>query len=654
MVGPFCLITLESQRKEIELHRQELVQETKLLVSKKKQLLLSPFNELHSEPKLRELISHFKKAHIQSIPSGDLDIEFESYLRREMFQISTLDDIDKLRTTADRVVKLEYILLKEKSKMHLVSQYVDAAIQELEAEKEEYRVMRHKYENLVGMEKDLHRYKQDMDEKEARFSSMLAEFRDRVYKVFDYFRDIIQVKKGNSFSIHTILELDLNDSKKPLWAKLESQDRFKDPENKRFIRKGLHEQLNQSLKDIDIIIDVQKSLLNDVRECNEHKLLKDLKQQWEAQQLSSLSNQSILAITSKKLEKMEWIKKVLDTESKFLDEERKWVERERNAILNQKSREHGNKLNFLGTLNSDSFDFINSSLKGPRHRHTDSEVNKTKDKLENEIEVLEKYTDEIRNELDRINEEKLILIDKDEVLQKEKLNLLLQYESIKKLENFYNEYHPKDQQILVEGIEIDHGNIRELFQKYLKISNKENPRFYDTKDHSLMITFSLYKMIYCLFHIACFHQYPEEDKLLIYFHLWKAKTQLDKQIDSRKLKIFSINTYMDVTYKAQDEDTWFEIFWERNKAKMLSQHVISDRKRTIHEEHLYVERKRIERDMKRYWKFKSQKALKMLFLHLRRKLRYILAFSFMKYRINVLVASRQKIRNKPRFLTLKE
>lgn len=41
-----------------------------------------------------------------------------------MFQISTLEDIDKLRAIADRVVKLEYILLKEKSKMSIVNQYV--------------------------------------------------------------------------------------------------------------------------------------------------------------------------------------------------------------------------------------------------------------------------------------------------------------------------------------------------------------------------------------------------------------------------------------------------------------------------------------------------------------------------------------------------
>lgn len=160
-------------------------------------MILSPFNELQSDAKLRELIYHFKKASIQDIKAPEADIEFESYLRHEMFQISTLEDIDKLRTTAERVVKLEYILLREKSKMHIVNQYVDAAIVELESEKEEYRVMRQKYENLLSMERDLQKYKQEQDEKTTKFHNMIVNFKDKVTKVFDNFQEIMQIKKGN-------------------------------------------------------------------------------------------------------------------------------------------------------------------------------------------------------------------------------------------------------------------------------------------------------------------------------------------------------------------------------------------------------------------------------------------------------------------------
>jgi hypothetical protein len=147
--------------------------------------------------------------------------------------------------------------------------------------------------------------------------------------------------------------------------------------------------------------------------------------------------------------------------------------------------------------------------------------------------------------------------------------------------------------------------------------------------------------------------------VLIYFNLWKTKMSVEKQWDNRELKLVKMNRDpipTQIYYSPESEDSWYEIFWEKNKARLLSQHVISDKKRSVYEEHLYVERKRIEREMKRYWKFKSQKALKMIFLHLRRKLRYILAFSFMRYRINVLLISKQKQKSKqkPRFLMLKD
>ena len=126
---------------------------------------------------------------------------------------------------------------------------------------------------------------------------------------------------------------------------------------------------------------------------------------------------------------MEWIKRVLDTESKFLDDERKWVEKELQSIWEQK-RQMG-KDNFLATHSSESLNLMESSIRKRRNNYDDSDINRTKDKLEIEIEVLEKLNEDVKVELDRINEEKLVLIDKEEGIQKEKLKLLLQYESIK-------------------------------------------------------------------------------------------------------------------------------------------------------------------------------------------------------------------------------
>lgn len=89
------------------------------------------------------------------------------------------------------------------------------------------------------------------------------------------------------------------------------------------------------------------------------------------------------------------------------------------------------KDNFLATHSSESLNLMESSIRKRRNNYDDSDINRTKDKLEIEIEVLEKLNEDVKVELDRINEEKLVLIDKEEGIQKEKLKLLLQYESIK-------------------------------------------------------------------------------------------------------------------------------------------------------------------------------------------------------------------------------
>jgi hypothetical protein len=133
---------------------------------------------------------------------------------------------------------------------------------------------------------------------------------------------------------------------------------------------------------------------------------------------------------------------------------------------------------------------------------------------------------------------------------------------------------------------------------------------------------------------------------------------LEKQSEKRVLKMFKRVTVSSQDTSAvcsiEEDNSWFEVFWEKSKHRILSQHVISDKKRSIHEEHLYIERKRIERQMKKYWRVRTIRGLKMLFLHLRRRQRAMLAFSFLKYKINVLkmIVYQRKVQ-KPRFLMLK-
>lgn len=147
------------------------------------------------------LIHHFKKASIQDVKAPEIDVEFQAYFRKEMFHITTLEDINKLRETSERVIKLEYILLREKSKTHLITEYVDAAILELEAEKEEYRIMRQKYENLLTTERDLQKNKQDQDEKTNKLQLLMIDFKDKISKIFDNFSEITQIRKGKVYNL---------------------------------------------------------------------------------------------------------------------------------------------------------------------------------------------------------------------------------------------------------------------------------------------------------------------------------------------------------------------------------------------------------------------------------------------------------------------
>lgn len=228
--------------------------------------------------------------------------------------------------------------------------------------------MRKKYENLLTAEKDVQRYKRENDEKSNIFQNMIVDFRDKVTKVFNNFQEIMQIKKGILLLIFVVdsnIELPLKESVSYL-MQFNSESPFKFQNErvlKQYARIGFHDQLIQALKDIDTVIEIQKTLIREVPNSDEHRLLKVVKDQWTSHQHSSLSNQSLLIITNKKLEKMEWIKRVLDTESKFLEEEKKWIKNEKQRMIENKTRGLDSKPNFIGTFTSESFDFMDSSLK---------------------------------------------------------------------------------------------------------------------------------------------------------------------------------------------------------------------------------------------------------------------------------------------------
>jgi sugar-specific transcriptional regulator TrmB len=166
---------LESQIKEIELQRQEIKREYGMLATKKKQIIFAPFSAIEAEKRLFEISQKYKKDGIKDIIDPGYDIELQELLGKDTTRLNELNTQYK--------------------------EYIDATIQELEAEKEEYRIMRQKYENLLSMERDLHKHKIELEEKSNKFQHLMLDFKSKISTIFDNYLEIVQIRKGKCVPI---------------------------------------------------------------------------------------------------------------------------------------------------------------------------------------------------------------------------------------------------------------------------------------------------------------------------------------------------------------------------------------------------------------------------------------------------------------------
>lgn len=105
------------------------------------------------------------------------------------------------------------------------------------------------------------------------------------------FKKSFKLNKGNYSVLSLEFEMISKDGLKLKSAKKEDANKNR--------TLSINDQLNRSLEDIDTIIEVQKALIQHIPNCDENKLLRNLKEQWTAYQYSSISSQSLLAINSK-------------------------------------------------------------------------------------------------------------------------------------------------------------------------------------------------------------------------------------------------------------------------------------------------------------------------------------------------------------------
>lgn len=155
------------------MQRQEVKNEYGTLATKKKQFLLAPFDAIEAEKRLFELSQKYKKDGIKDIIDPGYDIELQELLEKDIARLYELNTLSKY------------------------SEYIDATIQELEAEKEEYRIMRQKYENLLSMERDLHKHKIELEEKSNKFQHLMLDFKSKISTIFDNYLEIVQIRKGS-------------------------------------------------------------------------------------------------------------------------------------------------------------------------------------------------------------------------------------------------------------------------------------------------------------------------------------------------------------------------------------------------------------------------------------------------------------------------
>lgn len=75
---------------------------------------------------------------------------------------------------------------------------------------------------------------------------------------------------------------------------------------------------------------------------------------------------------------------------------------------------------------------------------------------------------------------------------------------------------------------------------------------------------------------------------------------------------------------------WFESFWVKK-----SRELDIDTYKRMNGEQLYLANLALQNDMEKFWKFRCQNVIRMVNLHMKRRARLLLAFSFQQYKYQV-------------------
>jgi hypothetical protein len=123
--------------------------------------------------------------------------------------------------------------------------------------------------------------------------------------------------------------------------------------------------------------------------------------------------------------------------------------------------------------------------------------------LKNQLDVQTGLNFEMSEDLARQKEEirssQHALIEEEEMIQKEKLVLILQFEKIHKLQDFYNAQEKEElierEPIEVQALNLSHAQVRDMIADYYQDNRRKNRLMLSDREQIIFRTYSLRRLL---------------------------------------------------------------------------------------------------------------------------------------------------------------
>eukprot|EP00347_Sterkiella_histriomuscorum_P019040 403343196 len=311
-----------------------------------------------------------------------------------------------------------------------------------------------------------------------------------------------------------------------------------------------------------------------------------------------------------------------------------------------------------GNLLSPTQDHNNLLIQENEYQTNDYTMNDEKKKvlilqqsliIENEMN--QSLNHQLNSEIERVKFENDKLIEMEKYMNEQKLKMLIKFEKIKQLEDYYNQRNPQNQVAL--DLEISDEEMFQALSKFReqRVKLNKTPQqkaeiilaTIETLSQNMFVKGSQQALTNSSLVInQSIETKSNDEQLLTYFIMfWKMHTlqkrlehektrNLLKSLDKESLLKLGLMPQFKKEFSLQSQEPvmdWFDQFWTK-KSRELN----IETYRRMNGEQLYLGNLALQNDMERFWKFRSQNILRMINLHMKRRARILLAFSFQQYK----------------------